>query len=64
MADHRFTKRLVKPELGFLAFETAWRTLQGYEDMHMLRKGQGKGMGKGDSQQQARFLASLFGVTA
>lgn len=31
--DHRFIKRLVKPGMGFFSFETAWRTLQGYEVM-------------------------------
>jgi len=34
--DHRFLKRLVKPGLGFFSPETAWRTLQGYEIMHMI----------------------------
>jgi transposase-like protein len=29
--DHRFLKRLVKPGMGFFSFQTAWRTLQGYE---------------------------------
>ena len=62
--DHRFITRLVKPGLGVFAFETAWRTIQGYEGMPMSRKGQVKGVGKGDSQQQARFIASLFGVAA
>src|SRR5260370_10806498 len=38
--DHRFIKRLVKPGMGFFSFESAWRTLQGYEIMHMIRKGQ------------------------
>src|SRR6266550_9089198 len=33
----------VKPGLGFFSFETAWRTLQGYEVMHMMRKGQMRG---------------------
>ncbi len=37
--DHRFIKRLVKPGLGFFSVETAGRTLQGYEVMHMIRKG-------------------------
>jgi transposase, IS6 family len=37
--DHRFIKRRVKPGMGFFSFETAWRTLQGYEVMHMIRKG-------------------------
>ncbi len=62
--DHRFIKRLVKPGLGFFSFETAWRTLQGYEVMHMIRKGQVNGVDKGDSRQQVRFIASLFGVAA
>jgi transposase-like protein len=62
--DHRFIKRLVKPGMGFFAFETTWRTLQGYVVMNMLRKGQVQRVGKGDSRQQARFIASLFGVAA
>lgn len=62
--DHRFIKRLVKPGLGFFSFETAWRTLQGYEVMHMIRKGQMNGVSKGDSRRQARFIASLFEVAA
>jgi IS6 family transposase len=38
--DHRFIKRLGKVGLGFCSFPTAWRTLRGYETMHMIRKGQ------------------------
>jgi IS6 family transposase len=60
--DHRFIKRLVKPGMGFVSVETAWRTLQGYEAMNMIRKGQAKGMHKGDSPSQAAFIAGLFGV--
>jgi IS6 family transposase len=62
--DHRFIKRLVKPGLGFFSFETAWRTLQGYEAMHMIRKGQVKGVDKGGVRGQVTFIASLFGVAA
>ena len=62
--DHRFIKRVVKPGLGFFSFAIAWRTLQGYEKMHMMRKGQMSWVGKGDSRQQAGFIASLFGVAA
>jgi transposase, IS6 family len=29
--DHRFLKRWTKPGMGFFSFETAWRTLQGFE---------------------------------
>ena len=62
--DHRCIKRLVKPGLGFFAFETAWHTLQGYESMHMIRKGQMRGVEKGDIQAQVAFIARLFGVAA
>ena len=62
--DHRFLKRLVKPGMGFFSFETAGRTLQGYEVMNMIRKGQVHGVGKGDIKDQVTFIASLFGVAA
>jgi transposase, IS6 family len=62
--DHRFIKRLVKPGLGFFSFETAWSTLQGYEVMNMVRKGQMSGVEKGDILRQIAFIASLFGVAA
>ena len=60
--DHRFMKRLVKLGMGFFSFETAWRTLQGYEMMNMLRKGQIRGVEKRDSMKQVVFIASLFGM--
>lgn len=60
--DHRFIKWLVKPGMSFFSFETARRTLQGYEVMHMMRKGQVQGVNKGDSSDQAEFIAELFGV--
>ena len=62
--DHRFIKRLVKPGMGFFSFHTAWRTLQGYEVIHMIRKGQMQGVNKGDSSSQIVFIAELFGVAA
>ncbi len=62
--DHRFIKRLVKPGMGFFSMETAGRTLQGYEVMNMIRKGQVRGVGKGDIKGQVSFIASLFGVAA
>ena len=62
--DHRFIKRRVKPGLGFFSFETAWNTLQGYEVMNMVRKGQMRGVEKGDMLGQIAFIAHLFGVAA
>jgi transposase-like protein len=62
--DHRFIKRLTKPGMGFFSFETAWRTLQGFEMMNMLRKGQLQGVNKGDVRGQVALVAKLFGVAA
>jgi len=62
--DHRFVKRLVKPWMDFFSFETAGRTLQGYEVMNMIRKGQVRGMGKGNITGQVSFIACLFGMAA
>lgn len=62
--DHRFIKRRVKPGLGFASFRTAWCTLRGYESMHMIRKGQVRGVARGDVVAQSRFIARLFGIAA
>jgi IS6 family transposase len=62
--DHRCIKRLVKPGLGFSSFDTAWHTLQGYEIMNTMRKGQIQGVAKGNSSGQITFIANLFGVAA
>ncbi|NCF68745.1 MAG: DDE-type integrase/transposase/recombinase [Chloroflexi bacterium] len=37
--DHRFMKRKIKPGLGFFSYPTAWRTIRGYEAIHMIRRG-------------------------
>ena len=62
--DHRFIKRRVNPGLGFFSYPTAWRTLQGYEMMNMIRKGQIRGIGKGNIQAQNQFIVGLFGLAA
>lgn len=62
--DHRFIKRRMNPGMGFWSFETAWRTLQGYEVMHQLRKGQVQGTTKGDIRSQVRFVSAAFGLAA
>ena len=62
--DHRFVKRRVNPGLGFGSFRTAWRTLQGYEAMHMIKKGQLRGIAKGDILAQNRVIAQVFGLGA
>jgi transposase-like protein len=60
--DHRFLKRLTKSGMGFFSDLTAWRTLQGYEIINMMRKGQVQGVDKGDVRGQVALVARLFGV--
>ena len=55
-------KRLVKPEMGFFSFETAWLPCKDMRTMNILRKGQIGGVEKRDSMKQAVCIASLFGV--
>jgi transposase, IS6 family len=62
--DHRFVKRRINPGLGFGAFATAQRTIQGYEAMHMLRKGQLAGITKRDVLAQNGVINRLFGLAA
>ena len=60
--DHRFIKRLTKPGMGFFSDLTAWRTLQGFEMMNMIRKGHLQGVEKGDVRSQMALVAKLFGI--
>ncbi len=62
--DHRFIKRRTNPGLGFGSFNTARRTIQGYEAMNMIRKGQIKDIEKGDVMGQISFINEIFGVAA
>ncbi len=62
--DHRFIKRLVNPGMGFGSFNTARRTLRGFEAMNMIRKGQIQGVEKGDIKAQVEFVSQIFGVAA
>jgi transposase-like protein len=62
--DHRNIKRLTKPMMGFGSFNSARRTLSGIEAMSMICKGQVKGISKGDSVSQVKFIEELFGISA
>jgi IS6 family transposase len=53
--DHRFIKKRVNAGLGFRSAEGAWRTIEGYEAMHAIRKGQVRWLGKGDVVGQRQF---------
>ena len=62
--DHRRLKRWGKPGLGFGSFNTARRTLKGYEAMAMIRKGQIKDIDKDDVTGQISFIHEIFGIVA
>jgi len=60
--DHRFIKQLTKPGMGFSSFNTARRTLRGFEAMNMIRKGQVQGVEKGDVRSSVELVSQLFGI--
>ena len=62
--DHRAIKRRVKAKQGFREFHAARRTIQGYEAIHMIRKGQAEWVSGSDVRQQIQFINKLFEVAA
>ena len=58
--DHRAIKRRVNAKQGFREFRAAGRTLQGYEAMNMLRKGQVRWLNGNDVRRQIHFIEKLF----
>jgi len=58
--DHRAIKRRVQAKQGFREFEAAARTIQGYEAMNMIRKGQIRWMSGNDVLRQISFIKKLF----
>ena len=62
--DHRGIKCLVNPGMGFGPFNSARRTLKGFEAMSMIRKGQIKNVDKDDVRGQISFINQIFGLAA
>jgi IS6 family transposase len=62
--DHRTVKKRVWLAKGYGSFQSAWRTLQGIETMHMINKGRVRWLAKGDAVGQAHFVGNLFGIAA
>jgi transposase, IS6 family len=62
--DHRFIKKKVHASQCFKSFHTAERTLEGVEAINMIRKSRVRRLMGIDSQGQAKFVASLFGMAA
>jgi transposase-like protein len=62
--DHRAIKRRVNAKQGFREFQAARRTIQGYEAINMMRKGQVRWVKGNNVGCQIRFIANLFGLVA
>jgi len=62
--DHRAIKRRVKAKQSFREFRAARRTIEGYEAMHMIHKGQARGVSDADVRKQNQFIDKLFELAA
>src|SRR5882757_4556716 len=62
--DHRAIKRRVNAKQGFREFQAARRTIQGYEAINILRKGQVRRVSGKDVGRQNRFINQLFDLAA
>ena len=60
--DHRAIKRRVQAKQGFREFQAAGRTIQGYEAMNMIRKGQIRWVSGNNVVRQIRFIRKLFNL--
>jgi len=63
--DHRAIKRRVRVSQHFRSFWAAWRTIAGYEAIHMIRKGQAYGSAAGaEVGLLHRFILGVFAATS
>jgi transposase-like protein len=62
--DHRAIKRRVNAKQGFREFRAAQRTIQGYEAINMMRKGQVRWVSGTDVRRQIQFINTLFELAA
>ena len=60
--DHREIKRRVNASQAFRSFHGARRTIQGYEAVHMIRKGQVTWLSKGDAVGLVLFINETLGL--
>ena len=60
--DHRAIKRRVNAKQDFREFQAARQTIQGYEAIHMIRKGQIRWVAGDDLLRQIQFIDTLFNL--
>ena len=58
--DHRAVKRRVNAKQGFREFQAARRTIQGYEAINMMRKGQVRWVSGTNVRRQIQCINQLF----
>jgi transposase-like protein len=57
--DHRVSKKRTWLAKRYKTFPSAWRTLEGIETMHMIRKGRVRWIAKGNVIAQSQFVSRL-----
>ena len=62
--DHRAIQRRVKAKQNFREFQAARRTIEGYEAIHRIRKGQARWISGKDIRKQNQFIDKLFDLPA
>ena len=62
--DHRGVKHLINPGMSFGSFNSARRTIKGYEAMNMIRKGQIHNIEQGDVMGEISLINQIFGLAA
>ena len=60
--DHRFVKKRIVAKQGFRSFGAARRTVDGYEAIHQMRKGQVRWLPARDIVRHNRYIDRLFGL--
>ena len=64
-ADHGKLKQLIRPVRGFKSLKTAYTTINGFEMMRALRKGQASAFNvTGDVRGEARIVERAFALGA
>ena len=62
--DHRSIKKRIAASSLFRSVGCALNTIDGYEAMNMIRKGQIRWLARGDVVGQISFIHQLFGIAA
>ena len=62
--DHRLIEKRIAASLGSRSAHGPWRTIEGYEAMQAVCKGQVRWVAQGDPIAQRQFIQTIFGLAA